>query len=269
MLKTKLTDPVTDIIDWVDSLLDSRFGAITVNVIRDELNELRDGVAQLNPVIPQLVAAATIPRTWPGVNLAHQYAGVMRDTLNTYMTRFAEDHAERLSPMQMRVVGRITESAHTGIAHGERLKVYLRYAPLRRAPDQTQVDLRALITALDHPHTELPPAPVPAITANADHLTWVITELLTNAARFTPGEARATLTHTDALTVQVIDDGPGIVGTVQDRLFEPFYQHDPTGDGIGVGLTLARRLTALNGGTLTLTSNPDDGTMVSVRFSFG
>jgi len=266
MLENKLKGPVEDIIQWVDGLLNSVFGSVAVAHIRDELIELRDHVAQLKPIVPELVQAAEIPRSWPGINLAHQYEGVMRDTINSYTIRFEQAYADRLSRLQMRVVGRVTEAAELGCVRAHRLKTYLRYAPLRRAPDQTQVDLQQVINGLNDVRID-ESATIPAMTANIEHINWVLTELITNANRFTPGITSLNVSHADdTITVQVIDTGPGIVGGVQAHIFEPFYQQDPNGAGIGVGLPLARHLIQLNGGTFDLQSNPDDGTTITLHF---
>ena len=89
----------------------------------------------------------------------------------------------------------------------------------------------------------------------------------------TPGIAKAradgrvdvqtTLTDND-VSVAVLDRGPGLPQTVRDRLFQPFVT--TRRGGTGLGLAIAHRLTALQGGTLTLQDRPDGGTVAMLTF---
>jgi signal transduction histidine kinase/ActR/RegA family two-component response regulator len=103
---------------------------------------------------------------------------------------------------------------------------------------------------------ELAPVPV-ELEADPARLAQAINNLLSNAAKYTPagGQIRlSTEVHDDALTIRVADDGIGIEPQMLGRVFDLFTQGD-RGDqagsaGLGVGLTLARRLVEMHGGTL-------------------
>jgi CheY-like chemotaxis protein len=89
----------------------------------------------------------------------------------------------------------------------------------------------------------------------------VFSNLLHNAAKFTPPGGRIDVSSDvegDAVVVRVIDNGIGIATDMLAGVFEMFAQADQslerTHAGLGVGLTLARRLVELHGGTLTATS---------------
>ena len=64
-------------------------------------------------------------------------------------------------------------------------------------------------------------------------------------------------------TISVIDTGPGIPEAEQARIFDKFYQVDPTltkqAHGTGLGLAIAKDLSMLLGGQLTLESSPGHG----------
>ena len=103
---------------------------------------------------------------------------------------------------------------------------------------------------------ELPPA---GVTVNADptRLAQVFLNLLNNAAKFTDpgGRIDFSLTVRDAeVLARVSDSGIGIAPQVIDEIFEMFAQADRslerTNMGLGVGLSLSRRLVELHGGTL-------------------
>jgi len=65
-------------------------------------------------------------------------------------------------------------------------------------------------------------------------------------------------------TMQVIDNGPGILPDVLDKVFIPFFTTKPKGSGIG--LSLSRQILRLHGGTITAYSKPDAETVFSLTF---
>jgi signal transduction histidine kinase len=100
------------------------------------------------------------------------------------------------------------------------------------------------------------------VQANVDptRVSQIITNLLTNAAKFTPRGGRITvgLTAQDGRAlVTVSDSGAGIPADQVERIFDMFarIQHGDGGDsGLGIGLALARKLVEMHGGTLTVSS---------------
>lgn len=65
-------------------------------------------------------------------------------------------------------------------------------------------------------------------------------------------------------TVQVIDNGVGILQDVLDKIFIPFFTTKPTGSGIG--LALSRQILRLHGGTITAQSVPEKETVFTLTF---
>ncbi len=67
----------------------------------------------------------------------------------------------------------------------------------------------------------------------------------------------------DALTVSVIDDGPGLSAEETERVFDRFYRGDPararTTGGSGLGLGIAKSIALAHGGELAVTSTPGNG----------
>ncbi len=66
------------------------------------------------------------------------------------------------------------------------------------------------------------------------------------------------------LTIQVKDNGQGILQEVLDKIFIPFFTTKPKGSGIG--LSLSRQIMRLHGGTITAGSEPDIGTTFTLTF---
>jgi signal transduction histidine kinase len=115
------------------------------------------------------------------------------------------------------------------------------------------------------------------VHGDAALLQRLFAELLDNAVRHPPagGEVTITLAHErNGCDVLVDDDGPGIPDPERRRLvFEPFYQ---TGEvltdkppGVGLGLTIAREIALLHGGSLECLESPQGGARFRVRLCRG
>ena len=99
----------------------------------------------------------------------------------------------------------------------------------------------------------------PDLTADGDpeRVHQVVANLLENAVRHTPHggcvEVRARH-HADGVTIEVLDEGPGIAAVDEDRIFERFYRADSarasTDGGAGLGLAIAQWIVDLHGGDI-------------------
>ncbi len=77
-------------------------------------------------------------------------------------------------------------------------------------------------------------------------------------------ELRAYLNKRGRPTIQVYDNGVGILKDVLDKVFIPFFTTKPSGSGIG--LSLSRQILKLHGGTITAQSEPDVETTFTMTF---
>jgi PAS domain S-box-containing protein len=119
-------------------------------------------------------------------------------------------------------------------------------------------------------HVGLPGAPIP-VNGDTTRLVQVIVNLLNNAAKYTPegGDIRLEARpegHDAVITVR--DSGTGIPPHLLERVFDLFAQGERTLDrsegGLGIGLTLARRIVQLHGGSIVAKS---DGVGKGAEFS--
>ena len=114
---------------------------------------------------------------------------------------------------------------------------------------------------------------IPIIKTDAGKLQQILFNLLSNAVKFTPAEGQVTLTanfieNRSAIQLSVTDTGPGISDIDQARIFEKFYQVDPTltkeVSGTGLGLAISKELTALLHGKLNLKSATGEGSTFTI-----
>jgi two-component system nitrogen regulation sensor histidine kinase NtrY len=77
-------------------------------------------------------------------------------------------------------------------------------------------------------------------------------------------QLRAFLNRRGKITIQVVDNGPGILPEVLDKIFIPFFSTKPLGSGIG--LSLSRQIMRLHGGSLNAFSEPEKETIITLTF---
>jgi signal transduction histidine kinase len=118
----------------------------------------------------------------------------------------------------------------------------------------------------------VPPAPV-WLSADFARLSQVVANLLNNAAKYTGEGGRIELTAgagEGEATISVRDNGTGIETTLLPKVFDLFVQGDRALDrgqgGLGIGLTLVKRLVELHDGTVAVASEgPNRGSTFTVR----
>lgn len=108
------------------------------------------------------------------------------------------------------------------------------------------------------------------LTADPELIEQVLINLLMNAIQALDGREGgrisliAKLDGRGSATVQVRDNGPGILPEVQDRIFIPFFTTKQ--DGSGIGLSLSRQIMRLHNGSLSVQSRPGEETVFTLHF---
>ena len=122
------------------------------------------------------------------------------------------------------------------------------------------------------------PDDIGVIEADDRRLNQALFNLISNAIKFTPPggsirlEAEREISTRGAeLVLSVADTGVGIPMADQARVFEKFERGDPTltQTGAGLGLSLVKSLVELHGGTVTIESSPENGTVVRCHLPVG
>ena len=102
-------------------------------------------------------------------------------------------------------------------------------------------------------------AELPKVRGYAGELNQVWGNLIDNAldAAATGGRVEVVAAREDkSVVVRIRDDGPGIPAEIRDRVFDPFFTTKAMGEGTGLGLDIARRLTRHNDGSIDFESQP-------------
>jgi two-component system sensor histidine kinase KdpD len=102
------------------------------------------------------------------------------------------------------------------------------------------------------------------VLADAGLLERVLANVVGNALTYAPADTRVRVDAVAAgerAVVRVVDTGPGVPPAHRDRLFEPFQRLGdvPRGEGVGLGLAVARGLSEAMGGTLSAEDTPGGG----------
>lgn len=202
-------------------------------------------------------------------NVSHE----LRAPLNIII-RHAQRLAESLPPLAQKDLSQIEQNAE------HQLRLINDLLDLSRAEIEAldlypmMLDPRGLITdaftsmAKDAAagvawELQLPPT-LPIVEADPVRLRQILLNLLSNAARFTL-TGRITLgaeAVAHQLHLWVSDTGVGIPASVIEHIYEPFMTYETAvrpSSGIGLGLSITRRLVALHNGSLTVESTPDVG----------
>jgi signal transduction histidine kinase/integral membrane sensor domain MASE1 len=204
------------------------------------------------------------------VNAILGWALILRkEAADEVMRHRAVDAISRNATIQAQLVSDILDVAR------------IRSGTMRIEP--TRVSLAEVVdAALDaiRPLTESKPISVSlsipedadAVVGDPARLQQVFWNLLSNAARFTPGGGHIVVTAArdfEVVEITVEDDGPGIEEEFLPHVFEQFRQADtsPTREhgGLGLGLTITHDVVRLHGGTISAGNRERGGAVFTVR----
>ena len=109
------------------------------------------------------------------------------------------------------------------------------------------------------------------INGDRSRIEQVITNLLSNASKYSPEQTEITLSckvDEDRLHISVADQGVGMSKEDQEKLFTAFFRVDNEATrqvaGTGLGLVIAKSITELHGGEIKLESKPGAGTTIEL-----
>jgi two-component system osmolarity sensor histidine kinase EnvZ len=155
------------------------------------------------------------------------------------------------------------------------LEDYLAFARGDAGETAVETDIRGLLEELKSDaerqghQTELTVVGDPLVVVRPDAFRRLMTNLVSNAARY--GDRIAIRATHDAryLIVMIDDDGPGIPQEQREEVFRPFFRLDEARNvdsgGTGLGLAIARDIARAHGGDIMLADSPLGGLRATVR----
>ena len=214
----------------------------------EEVNRRKDeflatlGHELRNPLAP-LLTAAELLRMQPAPDA---------------MTEQAIDVIRRQAEQMRRLIDDLLDVAR--ITRGI-VSLQLHRIDLREALQDVLHTVQSMLDAREHQLVVAVPAGPVYVQADRVRLEQILTNLLSNAAKFTPARGRIEVSLErggDAAVIRVADTGKGIPPGMLSKVFDLFTQVNPSIDraegGLGLGLTLVKRLTEMHGGTVEVTS---------------
>jgi signal transduction histidine kinase len=110
---------------------------------------------------------------------------------------------------------------------------------------------------------------LPALQADPNYLKQLLLNLILNGVQAMPRGGALTIdAHADknSLQLTVSDHGTGMTAETLAHIFEPYFTTKRNGSGLG--LSIARRIAEAHGGTITVESEPDNGSRFRILLPF-
>jgi two-component system sensor histidine kinase KdpD len=144
--------------------------------------------------------------------------------------------------------------------------------PLKRIPSDIQEIIGVAIHQMKHVLVDRNiqvdvPSDLPMVETDFVLIVQVLTNLLDNAAKYSPDESpiEVTVEQHDGITVHVLDHGIGVPEDAAEKVFDKFYRADNTGSvgGAGLGLSICRGIIEAHGGRIRVENRPEGGTDIA------
>jgi PAS domain S-box-containing protein len=238
-----LRDDVGHIIRWMGTCTDIHAQKLAEDEWRKEIQRKDDFLAMLahelrNPLAPISTAAQLLKLQGTNAKRVEQASEIITRQVK-HMTTLVDDLLD---------VSRVTR----GLVQIEQSDVDLR-AVINSAIEQAQplLEFRHHELLLDLPSEQI------HVRGDKTRLVQAISNLLNNAAKYTPQSGRISLSlevQQSQVRISITDNGVGIAPELLPKVFDLFTQGERTPDraqgGLGLGLALVKSITSLHGGTV-------------------
>ncbi len=232
---------------------------------RKRLEELESSSQRMNEFLAMLAHELRNPLA----PIRNAVTIMQLETLNSPVLRNCRDVIDRQLTQVTRLVDDLLD---VGRLSTGKIKLRRELVRLSEVVSRSVETVRPMIEARHHSLQIEQPSQAVWVQGDSVRLSQVVQNLLVNAAKYTPQNGRITLKVDEAsgfANISVIDNGRGIEPEQLERIFELFMQAETSGNtesGLGIGLTLARTLVEMHGGSLSAYSaGLGQGSRFSVR----
>jgi signal transduction histidine kinase len=259
--------PIDDLIDAAGRI---EAGDYSVRVAARGPRGLRSLAGAFNEMSARLAANDATQRSFLA-DMAHELRtplSVIQGQLEAIAEGVYPADEAHLDPVlyQVGILERLVEDLRTvALAEAGALRLDLEPVDLAALVSEAVDAVRRDATGIELT-TDIDPT-LPPIELDPARIRQVLSNLLVNALRHTPGGGHVTATvalaGTDRVAVSVQDTGSGIAPELLPRIFDRFVKGGAS-SGTGLGLAIARQLVEAHGGTISAESAPGQGT--TIRF---
>ncbi|MEO8451364.1 MAG: PAS domain S-box protein [Gemmatimonadota bacterium] len=260
-----IRDESGTIVRWFGTCTDVDEARRAMLALRDAEQSLREADSRKDEFLALLAHELRNP-LGPALNALH----LLRSTV---LPDHERQRAHRMVDAQLRQMKRLVDDLlDISRITQDKLELKRERVELASTVAMAVESCRAFIEELGHELiVALPPVPI-FLDADPLRLAQALSNLLNNAAKFSPAGGRIRVlgkVEGNDILVTVEDTGIGITAEMLPRIFEMFVQADRTLErshgGLGIGLTLVKRLVDMHGGTIDVKSEVGVRTEFTIR----
>lgn len=196
------------------------------------------------------------------LHVINEYTNLLVDCVDTGDKPYLRDFSEKIQFNSELLMNLFSDVLTLAQADNNTLTVHAKKTDIKTVCDNAIAVIRQHVNK----NVKISVAPdMETVKVDTDphRLSQILYQLLSNAAKFTT-EGEITLSYqalpaVNSLNVYVTDTGIGIKEEDKDRIFQRFCKLNSASQGAGLGLSMARQLAELLGGTLELDTTYEDG----------
>lgn len=246
-----------------ESLFLSRLAARAANAIENA--RLYDAVQHANQEKNRFISVISHELRIPMTSI-RGYTDLLRQQVAGPVNEQQRSFLETIRNNVDRMAALVSDLSDISRIESGRLKLEPRWLNLAQLVEETTMSLRPRLDEKGHQlYAEIAPD-LPEIYADPTRVSQVLTNLLTNAIKYTPSGGSIWVRarqQGEFISVEVQDSGIGIAPEDQKRLFEQFFRAEDQAvreeQGWGLGLNVTKQLVELMGGNIGFSSQPRQG----------
>jgi two-component system, sensor histidine kinase and response regulator len=260
----------SDEINYVEKVINQAAAAIYNFYLLEAETRARKEAEEANEVKLRFLAMISHELRTPLTSIKGFATTLLAEDV-TWDTRSQRDFLETISQEADKLTDLIEHLLDLSRLEAGTLRIVPEKQTLPAIVDTAMAQLQALTQ--QHVLAIAVPGDLPALKVDPHRVAQVLTNLVSNAAKFSPPGTRITISASSSagtsVQVNVTDEGPGIAAEKRARVFEPFYQEpgrenaSQQAKGVGLGLAISKGLVEEHGGRIWVQDSGGPGTTIS------